>query len=68
MIVTKYKNTLVINSQSFRAKGHYFDITGTRLDEDGLYYVSVKNRTTGASSEIEHQNLCRLILQYGNTI
>ena len=53
-----------MDSRFFTAKGHNFEITGTRIEESGTAYCDVVNRTTGSKSEIEHQTLCKLILKY----
>ena len=53
-----------MDSRFFTAKGHDFEITGTRIEESGTAYCDVVNRTTGSKSEIEHQTLCKLILKY----
>lgn len=64
MKVSKNKNTYYMDSRFFAAKGHNFEIIGTRIEESGTAYCDVVNRTTGSKSEIEHQTLCKLILKY----
>jgi hypothetical protein len=62
-----YKKTMYLNSRFFTAKGNDFEIIGTRIKDDGQTYCEVVNRTTGKSSEYEHQDLCKLILKYEQT-
>lgn len=64
MKVSKHRHTYHMDSTDFTAKGVQFRITGTHIDETGTAMCDVKNLQTGATAQIEHQNLCKLILSY----
>lgn len=62
MRVTKHGHTLTMDSRFFSAKGVDFEIVGTQII-NGRGIVKVKNLSNNKKNEIEHQKLCRLILE-----
>jgi hypothetical protein len=54
-----------MDSENFEVNDTKFKITGTRLDGN-LAFVSIKNVVNGKTSEIEHQKLCKIILNEQN--
>jgi len=63
MIIEYHKGKYSMDSRYFNVDGVNFEIIGTEVDRHNICIVTVRNSAKGFTSEVEHQRLCRIILQ-----